>query len=63
MIWTDVALVAALVLLLVVEAVSLASTREDDMITTRIRKWSRATHLIPFLAGLLCGHFWWCSCL
>ena len=60
MIWTDTAIVAVIVILLVVEAVALLTERRDDLITTRMRKWSRATHLLPFLAGMLAGHFWWC---
>lgn len=41
-----------------------ALRRPDDdvrLITTVIRAWSRTTSFLPFAAGVLAGHFFWCG--
>ena len=54
---TDVILGLVLVVLLALEAYAL--TGRAPLITSRVRHHSKKLQLIPFLAGLLCGHFWW----
>ena len=56
---TDVILLAVLLLLLVLEIYAMSG--RASLITARVRYYSGLYKIIPFLAGLLCGHFWWCG--
>jgi hypothetical protein len=30
-----------------------------ETISETIRRFSNISYMIPFIAGVLCGHFWW----
>jgi hypothetical protein len=55
---TDYVLFAVIGVLLGWEIYTLLNTSKDDTITASIHKWSRRP-LVPFLFGLLAGHFFW----
>ena len=59
---TGAVLIGVIVLLLGLEAYTLLNKTPDDHITAVVRKASKKFQLLPFLAGVLVGHFWWCSC-
>lgn len=48
------------VALLAYEFFALATGRE--LLTTAMRRASKATMLVPFLFGMLMGHFFFCGC-
>ena len=52
--------VAVIVGLLIVEGIQLA--RGKELLTDVVRKTSPRFLLVPFLAGMLAGHFFWCGC-
>ena len=54
--WTFVTLCLAL---LVYEGVALTTRASGDTISEIIWNVAATRPLIPFLAGLLCGHFFW----
>ena len=55
---TDIAVLVAIGLLLGWEAWTLANRRVGDTISESVWRASRRP-LIPFLAGLVAGHFFW----
>ena len=57
---TGLVLLGILVILVLWEAQTLR--RSDDKyatITSTVRYWTYKWPLLPFLAGVLVGHFWW----
>lgn len=57
---SDWVLVSIVVVLLLWEAYTLWITpKKTDHITFRVRKVATRFPIIPFLFGLLCGHFFW----
>lgn len=55
---TDVAWIIAIVGLLIYEAYTLANKTPGDTLSEAV--WNVSRHpLVPFLAGMLCGHLFW----
>jgi hypothetical protein len=56
---TDLALGAAAVGLLIWEGWTLVNKTPKDTISERIEKAAMERPLVPFVFGMLCGHFFW----
>ena len=56
---TDKVIGGAVVALLGYELWTLINKTEHDTISERIWRVSMKRPLVPFAAGLLCGHFFW----
>lgn len=55
---TRIIVITIPVLLLIYTGLMFVFDREAT-ITNVVVEWSREFPLIPFLGGLVCGHFWW----
>lgn len=56
---TDYVVVSAIVLLSIWEVYTLVNTKPNDTISETVWRASATRPIVPFLAGLLCGHFFW----
>lgn len=56
---TEIVLVVAIVLLLVYEGYTLANKKRNDTISDAVWRAAYRYPLVAFLAGLLCGHWFW----
>lgn len=56
--WANVTWVVVGVLLGLYEAYALVNRKPEDTLSEAVWRMSRRP-LVPFLAGLLCGHFFW----
>lgn len=58
---TEWTLVGVVVFLFGLEMWALRQPDDDvKLITTVIRGWSKRFGILPFAAGVLAGHFWFC---
>ena len=57
---TDYMVLGVIALLLLWEGYTLLNTTPDDTISASVWKVSKRP-LVPFLVGMLCGHFFWQS--
>ena len=58
---TDNVVIGAIVILSLYEAWTLANDRKNDEISRSVWRASYKRPLVPFSAGMLCGHFFWQS--
>ena len=56
---TDRVLIGAIGVLLAYEGWTLVNQTQQDTISESIWRVTQTRPLVPFLAGLLCGHFFW----
>lgn len=56
---TDLVWLAAIAGLLVWEGVTIRNKAQGDLLSDRVWHHAKRRPLIPFLAGVLCGHFFW----
>jgi len=60
--FTEYSVIVAGVFLLLVEYLALRNPKDKKLlITTVMRRWAKKSTLLPFGAGLLAGHFFWCG--
>jgi len=59
---TDYVVIFALALLLVWEVWTVMNHRPGDTISESIKRVSFRYPIVAFLAGVLCGHWWWPLC-
>ena len=56
---TDKVVLGAIAALLAYEAWTLINATPNDTISESVWRVIQTRPLVPFLAGLLCGHFFW----
>lgn len=56
---TDLVLFGTVVFLLIYEAIVVIASKDRDSISWEVWTSSVRRPIIAFLAGLLCGHFFW----
>lgn len=56
---TDYVVGGTVILLLIYEAYTLANSKPNDTISESIWRASTNRPIVPFVGGLLCGHFFW----
>lgn len=56
---TDKVVLAVIALLLAYEGWTLVNSTPADTISESVWRIASSRPLVPFLAGMLCGHFFW----